>query len=177
MDKLKQKLREKVNAKIQESEQMEKAKQFALQGKSVSQTKIAVPNLKLRCVNHLVNTLKQRIQKSFSELERTDADSLRGSMEASEDLLKHLTNYIKQYVEPCFPPYYNIYQTIKETYIDCICNHFNEHHIPNMEKYMESDYIDTDNTIAEILLELYEFITIVKDDILNDPKNEKLELL
>ena len=95
-------------------------------------------------------------------------------MDVSKDHLKHLTNYIKLYVVPCFPPYYNIYQTIKQTYIDCIYQHFMDHHIDNMEEYMKSDVIDLEDTNAEVLLEFYAFLTEIKQDILNEPNNEKI---
>lgn len=86
-------------------------------------------------------------------------------MEVSEELFKHLVNYVSKFVAPCFPPYYNIYESIKQVYIDYVCTHFTEHHIKNLELYMDSDN-------PEILLEFHSFIQTMTKEVLDEPNNQ-----
>lgn len=155
LEKLKARLKERVDLEVQKRQEIDNAKRGVFEdGKK--------PSLKLKCINNLVESLKQIINKTFLDLQRQDADALRGSMDVSFDHLNHLTKYVKQHVNPCFPPYYNIYEMIKGIYINCIHEHFLTYHLPNMEKYMLQDATDLENTNAEILLEFYQFLTEIK---------------
>lgn len=84
-------------------------------------------------------------------------------MELAETKLMHLTGYIKKDVEPCFPPYYNIYEILKQIYLESIYDHLMEHHMPNMETYMQPSVLDVDNTSAEIFLDFYIFLNAMKE--------------
>ena len=86
-------------------------------------------------------------------------------MEVTEELLKHLTNYISKFVVPCFPPYYNIYESIKQIYINYVFTHFTQFHIKNLEVYMDNDN-------PEILLEVHSFIHTMAKEILDEPNNQ-----
>lgn len=96
-------------------------------------------------------------------------------MEVSLDHLNHLVNYIQKYVVPCFPPHYQIYNHLKQTYLAGIYRHLNTHHLPNMDKYMTTPVISEDENNSEILLEFYAFIRTAETQILNEQHDETMQ--
>jgi hypothetical protein len=80
--------------------------------------------LRLQAAQSFVVSVHKKVRTSLLDLNRKDPKALYQSMEVTEQLLKDLNGYVSKFVAPCFPPYYNVYEYVKNVYVEKVFEHF-----------------------------------------------------